>query len=94
VIELKLNNWRSALEQAYRSKSYSEYQFVALPESSIIPAQENEEDFISNNIGLIEVYDDGDYYIHLHPDKEKPYSATNKWRLNERTLVEGHSTHS
>ncbi len=88
AIELKLTNWRTALEQAHRSKSYSEYQFVALPESSIIPAQEHITEFTSKNIGLIEVTENGEYYIHHEPDKENPYSPMNKWRLNERTIIE------
>lgn len=86
-IELKLKNWKKALEQAVRSKSYSEYQYVALPESSILPAQENIDAFISSNIGLVEIFDDSDFHIHHKPTEEDPYSPVHQWRLNEKTIL-------
>ena len=86
-IELKLENWKRALEQAIRSKSYSEYQYVALPESAILPAQDHIEEFISSNVGLIEIFEDAEFYIHHEPNQEDPYSPINQWRLNEKTIL-------
>lgn len=87
-VELKLKNWKTALEQATRGKAFSDYQFVALPEENILRAQENIEVFREKEIGLIEISSNGDQHVHYHPEKQNPYSPMNKWRLNETTIRE------
>lgn len=88
-IELKLSKWQKALEQAIRGKSFSQYQFVALDDENVLRAVENLEVFKEYGVGLMEISDDGEIYVHNEPDREKPYSPLNKWRLNERTITEG-----
>lgn len=87
-VELKLKNWKTALEQATRGKSFSDYQFVALDEENILRAQENIEIFREKEIGLMEISSNGDYHVYYHPEKQNPYSPMNKWRLNETTIRE------
>lgn len=87
-IELKLSKWKKALEQAVRGKSFSEYQYVALDEDNVLRAIDNLELFEEYGVGLMEISEDGDVYIHKEPSRQKPYSPMNKWRLNERTIME------
>ena len=44
--ELKLTNWRGALMQAFRYRSFSDYSYVVLPEETAIKALEHLEMFI------------------------------------------------
>lgn len=87
-IELKLSKWKKGLQQAIRGKSFSDYQFVAIAEDNVLRAIENIEMFEDNDIGLMEISQDGDYFIHYHPENRNGYSLTNKWRLNERTITQ------
>jgi hypothetical protein len=91
AVELKLSKWKKALEQAERSKSYSEYQFVALDESRIRPAKNNIEKFRSKNVGLLGIDIDEGWRVHYTPESSTPYSPLPRWSLNERTLKRLHS---
>lgn len=93
-IELKLDKWRDALKQAFRAKSFSDYQFVALDDENIIRAIDNLEVFEEYGVGLIAIRDDCDYAIHHNPERDRPYSPINMWRLNERTIWEERHTFS
>lgn len=88
-IELKLENWKKALEQAVRGKSFADYQYVVLDESNILRAINHMGEFEDYGVGLMEIDETGEYHIHYKPDKESPYSPMNKWRLNEKTIREG-----
>jgi len=89
-IELKLSKWQKALKQAFRAKSFSDYQYVALADESIIRAIDNLDAFEKYSIGLIALRDDHDYVVHHNPERDQPYSPINKWRLNERTMWGSH----
>ncbi len=86
-IELKLKNWQKAVKQAFRSKSFSDYQYVALDDDYILRAIDNIDVFKDYGVGLISI-DQGSeqYVVHYDPDRETPYSPLNKWRLNETTM--------
>lgn len=86
-IELKLKNWKKALEQAIRGKSFADYQFVALPSENVLRAVDHIEDFEEHSVGLIEISRDGEYFVHHWPERQSPYSLMNKWRLNEETIT-------
>ncbi|MFB6144283.1 MAG: hypothetical protein ABEJ98_03135 [Candidatus Nanohaloarchaea archaeon] len=86
AVELKLSKWKKALEQAERSKSYSEYQFVALDEDRIRPAKKNIDKFRSKNVGLLGIDVQEGWNVHYTPDSSTPYSPFPRWSLNERTL--------
>lgn len=85
-IELKLGKWRKALDQAIRGKSFAEYQIVAIPSENILRAINHEEEFVDNNVGLMELSRNGEYFVHIEPEKQNPYSPMNKWRLNEQSI--------
>jgi hypothetical protein len=57
--EAKLYNWKRALYQATQYKGFSNKAYVVMPKKYIKPAIKNLQAFIANNIGLIEVHDDG-----------------------------------
>jgi hypothetical protein len=86
-IELKLENWKKAVKQAFRSKSFSDYQYVALDDEYVIRAIDNIDVFEEYGIGLISI-DQDQYFVHYEPDRQTPYSPLNKWRLNETTIWE------
>lgn len=85
-IELKLKNWKRALEQAHRGRSFSEYQYVVMDSDYISRALENSEKFENLGVGLVSVSDSGEYSIEIQSTRENPFSTVSKWRLNERTL--------
>lgn len=89
-IELKLNKWKKALRQAFRGKGFSEYQCVVMDAEYVNRALENRHHFEEHGIGLMSLTEDGEYEMHLSPERNNPYSLINKWRLNERTIMDGH----
>jgi hypothetical protein len=87
-IELKLSKWKKALRQAFRGKGFSEYQCVVMDAEYVDRALENRHRFEEHGIGLMSLTEDGEYEMHLHPERNNPYSLINKWRLNERTIMD------
>lgn len=87
-IELKLSKWKKALRQAFRGKGFSDYQCVVIDAEYVGRALENRRRFEEHGIGLMSLAEDGEYEIHLPPERNNPYSLINKWRLNERTIVD------
>lgn len=86
AVELKLKKWRGAFRQALRGRSFSEYQYVVLDADHVSPALNNIEMFDRQGIGLVSVDTDGIFVEHHTPDKQRPFSELNTWRLNEKTL--------
>ncbi|GAB7009509.1 hypothetical protein [Halorubrum trueperi] len=87
-IELKLSKWKKALRQAFRGKGFSEYQCVVMDAEYVDRALENRQRFEEHGIGLMSLTEDGEYEIHLPPERNNPYSLINRWRLNERTIMD------
>lgn len=87
-IELKLSKWKEALRQAFRGKGFSEYQCVVMDAEYVDRALNNKHRFEEHGIGLMSLTEDGHYEIHLKPERNNPYSLINKWRLNERIIME------
>lgn len=86
AVELKLEKWRDAFQQALRGRSFSEYQYVVLDANHVSPALDNMEMFERQGIGLTSVSTDGTFVEHHSPDKQRPFSELNTWKLNEKTL--------
>lgn len=86
AVELKLEKWRDAFGQALRGRSFSEYQYVVLDAARVSPALDNVEMFERQGIGLASVDTDGKFNEHHPPDKQRPFSELNTWKLNEKTL--------
>lgn len=87
-IELKLSKWKKALRQAFRGKGFSEYQCVVMDAEYVDRALENRHRFEEHGIGLMSLTQDGEYKMHLSPERNNPYSLINKWRLNERIIMD------
>jgi len=76
--EFKLSNWRRALYQATRYRSFSHRVYVVLPVESSQRAAENSSQFRSLNIGLIAYDCDGQCHQLVRPRKREPAS---KYRM-------------
>lgn len=88
-IELKLSKWKKALRQAFRGKGFSQYQCVVMDAEYVDRALDNQHRFEEHGIGLMSLSEDGEYEVHLQPQRNNPYSLINKWRLNERIIMDG-----
>lgn len=95
AVEAKLSNWKRALYQAYRYKTYANKSYVALYTKHMKPALNSSEDFTRFNVGLIEVKDDGivvHYEPKLQPLQSNVFSAwtfENLYSLQERISPSG-----
>jgi len=86
AVELKIKDWRTALEQAYGGRAYTNAQYVALAEENIDPVLENLDEFKRYNIGVVAVRKNVGCEVIHDPEKSSPFSPIHTWRLNERTL--------
>ena len=81
--ELKLKNWKRAVTQAFRYKSFSNITYVVMSTGSVNAALNNIEMFERYNIGLAK-FDKDNYFEILHkPISSNPYSAQLNSRLKE-----------
>ena len=74
-IELKLRNWKRALKQAFRYRSFSNESFVVIDKAHSRPAYENRDTFIHYNIGLASFGKDKKLEIHFYPQGSVPFSC-------------------
>lgn len=74
AIELKLKNWKQALKQAYKYKSFSNYSFVVLDEINLKAAINNLEMFKNFNIGLSSFNPKKELKIVYYPNFEIPFN--------------------
>lgn len=81
AIEYKLKNWKQAIKQAYRYKSFSEESYVLLDKEYIDRARDNLDLFTKFNIGLASV-DNDKLEFHYKPISTKPFSE----ELSEKAL--------
>ena len=81
--ELKLTNWRGALMQAFRYRSFSDYSYVVLPEETAIKALEHLEMFIRYGIGLIS-FSNTIWDVKYSPLKQKPFSDNMREKVESR----------
>ena len=72
--ELKLKNWRQAIKQAFRYKSFSNISYVVLSTKSVNAATNNIELFKRYNIGLARFDTDNNFEILHKPNSDSPYS--------------------
>ena len=73
TIELKLKNWKRALAQAYKYKSFSDISYVCMDEKNINPALKNIELFKQYNVGLISINNKNKVKLHFSPKIKKAY---------------------
>lgn len=87
AFEMKLRNWKRALTQAYRYRSFSYYSYVMLDNSYIEPALKNIELFKRSNIGLLGIDVTGAIKIYHKPLLTMPYEKS-MFRLLKDNLFE------
>lgn len=80
--ELKLKDWRGALVQAFRYRSFSDYSYVVLPEETAEKAYYYVDLFEKYGIGLIS-FKEGNCYIMYRPLPTFPLSS----KLREKAEV-------
>lgn len=85
-VELKLSDWKTALEQAYRGKAFANKQYVAIDSAHADSALESIQKFRKFNVGLITVREGVGAEIQFEPDRITPFSDIQKWKLNESSL--------
>jgi len=88
AIELKLSNWKRALEQAFRYRSFANYSYVILDNSHIRPAVKNKNEFQRKNIGLIGLSDSGELFEYFIPEIKKPYSNQFSQKISDMVIKE------
>ena len=81
--ELKLTNWRGALTQAFRYRSFSDYSYVVLPAETAQKALENIEMFIRYGIGLIS-FNNTICDVMYSPLKQKPFSENMREKVESK----------
>ena len=74
AIELKLRNWKKALLQAFRYRSFANLSFVILDDTHITSAMLNIEEFKKSNIGLLGLTNNGELIPYFIPSRNKPFS--------------------
>ncbi len=74
TIELKLKNWKRALAQAFKYKSFSDKTYVCMDQNNIYPALKNLEMFKKYNIGLISIDNNYKIKVYYKPKLRKAYS--------------------
>jgi hypothetical protein len=74
AFEFKLKNWKQALMQAFRYKSFANYSFVIMDNDFIDPAIKNYTSFLRANIGLLSIDDHGKIIKHVDTRSDLPYS--------------------
>ena len=93
-IELKLKNWKRALKQAFKYRSFSNESFVVMDEASIKFVSKKLDLFIKSNIGLASFNKNIEFKIHYYPKKSTPFSNMFAKKINnylfrqeDKTLV-------
>lgn len=73
TIEMKLKNWKRALIQAYKYKSFSDVSYVCVDEKNIDTILKHLEEFKKYNIGLISISHEKKINIYNMPNQEEGY---------------------
>ena len=89
--ELKLSNWKKALNQAFRYRTFSNVSYVVMDEAFIHRPQNNLQLFTKYNIGLVSLNTNGDLKIIVSPTYNQPFSD-NMMALLWKKLLEDDDT--
>jgi hypothetical protein len=82
AFEAKLRDWKKALWQASRYRTYAHYSWVVLDDCFAKPAVEKVIEFRRLNIGLASIDGDMSLRVHYEPTKAKPLSDCRWWQSN------------
>lgn len=81
--ELKLSNWRRALRQAFRYKTFANQSYVVLDEATCSIAIENLDMFRQYNVGLASFDEDGCFKVHYRPAINSAFLECSYYRVVE-----------
>lgn len=84
AIELKLSQWRRALEQAYKYRSFCVAAIVVLDDKFIKRALRNISEFHHFNVGLASLSVTGIFTWHHKPKVRRPYSEFLTRKLSDQ----------
>lgn len=73
-LELKLKNWKRALKQAFKYRSFSNESYVIMDEASIKFVSKRLDLFIKSNIGLASFNKNIVFKVYYNPKESKPFS--------------------
>lgn len=73
AFELKLSNWKRALDQAFRYKSFASESYVLMDSAKIQPALRHVEEFRRANVGLAAIDLHGNAWIYFAPESRRPF---------------------
>lgn len=72
-LELKLKNWKRALKQAFKYRSFSNKAYVIMDEASIKSGLKRVDLFIKSNIGLASFNKNIEFKVYYNPKESKPF---------------------
>ena len=73
TIEVKLKNWKRALQQAYKYRSFSDIAYICMDEKNVKPALENLDLFKKCNIGLLTINSKNEIKIYYEPTMDRAF---------------------
>lgn len=73
TIEVKLKNWKRALQQAYKYRSFSDVAYICMDEKNVKPALENLDLFKKCNIGLLTINSKNKIRIYFEPSMDHAF---------------------
>lgn len=86
AFEMKLQNWKKAIVQAFKYQAFADFSFVVLDSSYIHLALNNIDRFQKSNVGLISIDTSSFINIHFLPIESKPYTERLKNKLDQILL--------
>lgn len=90
AFELKLENWRRAIEQAGRHLWFASQSFIVMPGRSKLVATRLSETCAARKIGSIFCFDRDDWKVISSPPHASVPVSYVGWLLNEAIVAEGH----
>ena len=73
TIEVKLKNWKRALQQAYKYRSFSDVAFICMDEKNVKQALDNLDLFKKCNIGLLTINSKNKIKIYFEPTMDHAF---------------------
>lgn len=85
AFELKLQNWKKAIVQAFRYRSFSNISYVVMPVNKVSAAAKNINMFKQFNVGLATFDIEMVFNVIFEPNFEEPFSDQMHDQLLEQT---------
>lgn len=87
-VELKLDNWKRAMIQAFRYRSFCEMSYVVLDDTYINRALKQIDEFKKFNIGLASINkNDMSFAFHHRPEVQQPFSERLSIKLQQKLAL-------